>query len=74
MARRTEAAALRPVNPATLEPVGAAPWFPYDEGALDGFRGMVGLLYGGGLSRKLGAAWRHRRGLLALGRRYLSGL
>jgi acyl-CoA reductase-like NAD-dependent aldehyde dehydrogenase len=49
-------------------------WFPYDEGAVDGFRGMAGVLYGEGLRWRLGAAWRHRRGLLALGRRYLSGL
>jgi len=48
-------------------------WFPYDEGVLEGFRGMAGVLYGEGLGR-LEAAWRHRRGLLALGRRYLSGL
>jgi succinate-semialdehyde dehydrogenase/glutarate-semialdehyde dehydrogenase len=48
-------------------------WFPYDEGVLEGFRGMAGVLYGEGLGR-LEAAWRHRRGLLALGRRYLSRL
>jgi acyl-CoA reductase-like NAD-dependent aldehyde dehydrogenase len=49
-------------------------WYPYGEGALEGFRGMAGVLYGEGVGRKLAAAWRHRRGLLALGRRYLSGL
>ena len=49
-------------------------WFPYDEDVLEGFRGMAGLLYGEGLGRRLGSAWRHRRGLLALGRRYFSGL
>jgi acyl-CoA reductase-like NAD-dependent aldehyde dehydrogenase len=49
-------------------------WFPYDEGVLEGFRGMAGLLYGEGLGRRLGSAWRHRRGLLALGRRYFSHL
>ncbi|MDQ2910659.1 MAG: aldehyde dehydrogenase family protein [Actinomycetota bacterium] len=48
-------------------------WYPYDEGVLDGFRGMAGVLYGDGPGRKLEAAWRHRRGLLRLGRRYLSG-
>src|SRR6266540_2832185 len=48
-------------------------WYPYDEGVLSGFRGMAGVLYGEGLKRKLGSAWRHRRGLLRLGRRYLSG-
>jgi succinate-semialdehyde dehydrogenase/glutarate-semialdehyde dehydrogenase len=49
-------------------------WFPYDEGVVDGFRGMAGVLYGEGLGRRLGSAWRHRRGLFALGRRYLSRL
>jgi acyl-CoA reductase-like NAD-dependent aldehyde dehydrogenase len=47
-------------------------WYPYGEGVLDGFRGMAGVLYGEGLPRKLGAAWRHRRGLFTLARRYLS--
>ena len=47
-------------------------WFPYDEGVLEGFRAMAGVLYGEGLGRKLGSAWRHRRGLVALGRRYFS--
>src|SRR5436190_6590081 len=42
-------------------------WYPYGDGVLDGFRGMAGVLYGEGLPRKLEAAWRHRRGLLALG-------
>jgi acyl-CoA reductase-like NAD-dependent aldehyde dehydrogenase len=46
-------------------------WYPYDENALDGFRGLAGVLYGGGLAHRAQAAWRHRRGLLALGRRYL---
>jgi succinate-semialdehyde dehydrogenase/glutarate-semialdehyde dehydrogenase len=49
-------------------------WFPYDEGVLDGFRGMAEVLYGEGLGRRLAAAWEHRQGLLALGRRYLSRL
>ncbi|TML32648.1 MAG: aldehyde dehydrogenase family protein [Actinobacteria bacterium] len=49
-------------------------WFPYDEGVLEGFRGMAGMLYGEGLGRRLGSAWRHRRGMLALGRRYFSRL
>jgi succinate-semialdehyde dehydrogenase/glutarate-semialdehyde dehydrogenase len=48
-------------------------WYPYDEGLLEGFRGLAGVLYGERLGRKLEAAWRHRRGLLSLGRRYLSG-
>jgi acyl-CoA reductase-like NAD-dependent aldehyde dehydrogenase len=47
-------------------------WYPYGGGAVDGFRGMAGVLYGEGLPRKLGAAWRHRRGLFTLARRYLS--
>jgi acyl-CoA reductase-like NAD-dependent aldehyde dehydrogenase len=47
-------------------------WYPYGEGVADGFRGMTGVLYGEGLPRKLGAAWRHRRGLFTLARRYLS--
>jgi hypothetical protein len=49
-------------------------WFPYEEGVLDGFRGMLGVIHGERLRRRAGAAWRHRRGLPALGRRYLSGL
>jgi acyl-CoA reductase-like NAD-dependent aldehyde dehydrogenase len=48
-------------------------WFPYDAGVLDGLRGMLGVFYGAGAGRKLGSAWRHRRGLFRLGRRYLSG-
>jgi len=48
-------------------------WYPYGADALDGFRGMAGVLYGEGLRPRLEAAWRHRRGLFALGRRYLSG-
>jgi len=48
-------------------------WYPYDERVFDGFQGVLDLLYGEGLPRKLGSAWRHRRGLLRLGRRYLSG-
>ena len=49
-------------------------WYPYDERVLDGFEGVLKLLYGEGLPRKLASVWRHRRGLLRLGRRYLSGL
>jgi acyl-CoA reductase-like NAD-dependent aldehyde dehydrogenase len=48
-------------------------WYPYGERTLDGFRGMAGVLYRERLGAKLGAAWRHGRGLLSLGRRYLSG-
>jgi hypothetical protein len=46
-------------------------WYPYGEDVLDGFRGLTGVLYGSGLGTKALAAWRHRRGLLALGGRYL---
>jgi succinate-semialdehyde dehydrogenase/glutarate-semialdehyde dehydrogenase len=46
-------------------------WFPYDELAVDGFKGVLGTLYGQGLGARAGAAWRHRRGLVQLGRRYL---
>jgi succinate-semialdehyde dehydrogenase/glutarate-semialdehyde dehydrogenase len=45
-------------------------WYPYDARVVEGFRGVLGLLYGRGLRERLGAAWRHRRGLLHLGRRY----
>ena len=48
-------------------------WYPYDRGAVDGFAGALQLLYGDGWARKLGKAWQHRRGLVRLGRRYLSG-
>ena len=46
-------------------------WFPYDELAVDGFKGVLGALYGQGMATKAGAAWRHRRGLVHLGKRYL---
>jgi succinate-semialdehyde dehydrogenase/glutarate-semialdehyde dehydrogenase len=46
-------------------------WFPYDELSVEGFKGVLGALYGDGLAARLEAAWRHRRGLLHLGRRYL---
>src|SRR5205085_530607 len=46
-------------------------WFPYGPEAVDGFQGMAGVLYGQGLGAKASAAWRHRRGLLHLGSRYL---
>ena len=48
-------------------------WYPYDRGVADGFAGVLELLYGEGWARKLGKAWQHRRGLVRLGRRYLSG-
>ena len=46
---------------------------PVRPGRLDGFAGVVDVLYGDGLARKAGRRWRHRRGLVHLGRRYLSG-
>ena len=46
-------------------------WYPYGEDVLDGFRGLAGVLYGSGIGPRVEAAWRHRRGLLALGLRYL---
>jgi acyl-CoA reductase-like NAD-dependent aldehyde dehydrogenase len=46
-------------------------WYPYGPDAADGFRGMVDVLYRPGLGPKVTAAWRHRRGLAQLGRRYL---
>ena len=45
-------------------------WYPYDARVVDGFRGVLGALYGSGAWARLGAAWRFRRGLLRLGRRY----
>ena len=47
-------------------------WFPYDRAAADGFRGVLGVLHGEGVAARLEAAWRHRRGLAALARRYVS--
>lgn len=46
-------------------------WYPYDEALGDGFQAVSELLYGEGLGRKARAIWRGRRGLVALGRRYL---
>jgi len=45
-------------------------WFPYDERLVDAFRGVLPVLYGRGTER-VGAAWRARRDLVRLGRRYL---
>jgi acyl-CoA reductase-like NAD-dependent aldehyde dehydrogenase len=50
--------------------VGVPWWFPYDERVADGFKGVSGLLYGRGLDAKLGALWRHRRGVARLAGRY----
>jgi acyl-CoA reductase-like NAD-dependent aldehyde dehydrogenase len=46
-------------------------WYPYGPQLADGFRGVLGVLYGVGGGPRLRAAWRHRRGLLQLLRRYL---
>ena len=46
-------------------------WYPYDERLMDGARGSLGLIYGQGVRAKASSAWRHRRGLVELGRRYL---
>jgi acyl-CoA reductase-like NAD-dependent aldehyde dehydrogenase len=48
-------------------------WYPYDERLVEGFAGVLELLYGEGLPRKMASAWAHRRGLWRLGRRYLFG-
>jgi succinate-semialdehyde dehydrogenase/glutarate-semialdehyde dehydrogenase len=46
-------------------------WFPYEPGLADGFHGLLGVLYGRGLAARVGAAWTHRLGLLAVARRSL---
>ena len=48
-------------------------WYPYSDMVVDGFRGALGALYGDGAAARLAAARRHRRGLLALGKRALRG-
>ena len=45
-------------------------WYPYDARAVDGFRGVLGVLHG---DAKLRALWEHRRGLGHLAGRYLRG-
>jgi succinate-semialdehyde dehydrogenase/glutarate-semialdehyde dehydrogenase len=45
-------------------------WFPYDEQAAAAFRGVLGVLYSDGFPARARAAWRERRALLALARRY----
>ena len=45
-------------------------WFPYDEQAADAFRGVLGALYADGIPARARAAWRERRALLALAKRY----
>jgi len=43
-------------------------WYPYDERAVAGFKGVLGLLHG---EDKLRSLWHHRRGLAQLASRYL---
>lgn len=45
-------------------------WFPYDEQAVTAFRGVLGALYSDGLPARARAAWRERRALFALAKRY----
>ena len=45
-------------------------WFPYDEQAAAAFRGVLGALYSEGLPARARVAWRERRALLALAKRY----
>jgi acyl-CoA reductase-like NAD-dependent aldehyde dehydrogenase len=45
-------------------------WFPYDEQAAAAFRGVLGALYADGLPARARAAWRERRALFALAKRY----
>jgi acyl-CoA reductase-like NAD-dependent aldehyde dehydrogenase len=43
-------------------------WYPYDERAADAFRASAHVLYG---RDRVRSAWRHRRGLVELARRYV---
>ncbi|MCW2962842.1 MAG: putative succinate-semialdehyde dehydrogenase [Actinomycetia bacterium] len=45
-------------------------WFPYDAQAAAAFRGALGALYADGLPARARAAWRERRALFALAKRY----
>ncbi|HEY2937092.1 MAG TPA: aldehyde dehydrogenase family protein [Gaiellaceae bacterium] len=47
-------------------------WYPYGPEAVDGFKGVIGLLYEHGLRARAAAGWRHRRGLARIVRRYVS--
>jgi acyl-CoA reductase-like NAD-dependent aldehyde dehydrogenase len=44
-------------------------WFPYDERVAGGFRGALGTIYGRGARVRTLSAWRHRDGLVELGKR-----
>jgi acyl-CoA reductase-like NAD-dependent aldehyde dehydrogenase len=50
--------------------VGVPWWFPYDDGAAEAFRGVLGALYGTGLSARARSAWRNRAALRGLLQRY----
>ena len=45
-------------------------WYPYDARGADALAGALGVLYRRGVRGRAEAAWRHRRGLLHLARRY----
>jgi succinate-semialdehyde dehydrogenase/glutarate-semialdehyde dehydrogenase len=47
-------------------------WYPYGPLGVEAFRGALGVLYGDGAGARVAAAWRHRRGLAHLARRYFS--
>jgi acyl-CoA reductase-like NAD-dependent aldehyde dehydrogenase len=47
-------------------------WYPYGPEAVDGFKGVIGLLYEHGLGARAAAGLRHRRGLARIVRRYVS--
>jgi acyl-CoA reductase-like NAD-dependent aldehyde dehydrogenase len=47
-------------------------WYPYSDAVLDGFRGVLGGLYGDGLRARLSAVAGHRAGLAHLARKALS--
>ena len=47
-------------------------WFPYDEPTEKALRAGLGVLYGDGVRERTREAWRSRRELAHLARRYLS--
>jgi acyl-CoA reductase-like NAD-dependent aldehyde dehydrogenase len=47
-------------------------WYPYSDVVIDGFRGVLGGLYGDGPSERVAALGRHRAGILHLLRKALS--
>jgi acyl-CoA reductase-like NAD-dependent aldehyde dehydrogenase len=46
-------------------------WYPYNPRAVDGFKGVLEVLHGDGLSARARALWAHRRGFAYLTKRYL---